>query len=106
MKIQYKHYSLSVILCSIVLVGCGGSSNNSSNNNTNSGTTTTTTTTNEDDAISKKFATQTVNNEARYIDGASVLKKDLNTLFGDANAVPIELKKGETLNAIFDRLGS
>ncbi|MCK5903179.1 MAG: hypothetical protein KAG28_08505 [Cocleimonas sp.] len=89
MKIQYKHYHLSLIVCSIVLAGCGGSSSY-----------------NEQGSIGKKFATQTPYNDARYIDSAEGLTKDLNTLFGNPNATPIELKKGESLNAIFDRLGS
>jgi hypothetical protein len=102
MKVQYKRYSLGVILATILLSGCGGSSSNSGGNGDDNG--------GGDGggsaSISAKFATQASTSDARYIDGASELKKDINSLFGDANATPIELKKGETLNVIFDRLGS
>ena len=74
----------------MLLTGCGSSSNN----------------TTQKQSISTQFATQTTDKEARYIDVASDLKKDINTLFGTMNDAPVELKAGETLPAVFDRVGS
>jgi cell division protein FtsX len=86
---------LSVVVSSLLLTGCFGSSNNTSSDNTATQTSTST-----------KIAIQKAEGEPANLDAIDDINMDISELFGNADDKPISLQKSETLNAIFDRVGS
>jgi hypothetical protein len=90
---------LSLVVTSLLLTGCFSSSNDNSTNITDN-------TTIQQSSISTALAIQKEESEPAYLDSVNDISNDISELFGELDNDPITLKKGETLNAIFDRVGS
>ncbi len=90
---------LSLVVTSLLLTGCFSSSNDNSTNITDN-------TTIQQSSISTALAIQKEESEPAYLDSVNDISNDISELFGELDNDPITLKKGETLNTIFDRVGS
>lgn len=88
---------LSFIVSSLFLTGCFGSSSTS---NTVSDETL------KQLSVSTKIAIKKAESEAASLDAVNDINRDISELFGSPDGAPVSLKKGETLNVIFDRVGS
>ncbi len=106
---KYLISIFSFALLGITLSGCGGGGGGNNDNNT-SNTDTDVVVTDTDVVVTEPsntlvdIANQSANSAATEPDNGSQLSNDINTLFGNANAEPIDITDDENLSAVINRV--
>ena len=77
----------------IVLSGCFNGSSNSGDNGVSS-----------EKAGVQAYSSKGGNDEAVAIDDAAMLRSDISALFGNADAEPVAVEDGDTVQDVLDRL--
>jgi hypothetical protein len=100
---KYLISIFSFALLGIILSGCGGGGG-SNNDSTNTDTDVVVTEPEQSSNSLVDIANQSANSATTEPDNESQLSADINALFGNANAEPIDIADDENLGAVINRV--